>query len=170
MQRNGEQLLYRPKGKATCRCVASRKYSGEDRARGEEGGESKEGAATGLHCTQGAIRTPFQERRASEDLDPIIITPFALQRNANADSTISSLRNISKVRTKDHRTMGSKFPRGDGVPSFSERPRLKSFGCQLHNAGVSSPRDARYKFAPWDTQSSRKLLKSATRSITNATK
>ena len=44
--------------------------------------------------------------------------------------------------------MGSKFPPGDGVSSFSEGPRLKGFGCQLHCADICPPRDARHKFVP----------------------
>ena len=149
--------------------AAGRNYSGADRARGEQGGESKESAATGLHCTQGAIRTPSQENRAGENLDPIIIIPFALHGNADAKSTVRALRNIGKMRTKDHRTIGSKFPPRDGASSFSEGLRRQSLGSELHRSGVRPSRNTRNKFVPWDTEGSRKLLQGASGCISNTT-
>ena len=76
--------------------AAGRKHSGEGRTRRKEGGQSEEGAATGLHCTQGAIRATFQESWAREDLDPTIIT-LALNRNADAESTVITPRSISRT-------------------------------------------------------------------------
>ena len=65
--------------------------------------------------------------------------------------------------------LAASFHQEMGLPVSVEGPRLKGLVCQFHTPDICPPRDARYKFVPRDTKSSRKLLKSASSSITNAT-